>query len=50
MSLKKLIYDSFKNVVVYDFEYSQPPGENPKVVCATFLELKSGNYTLVFRF
>lgn len=42
MSLKNLIYDSFKNVVVYDFEYSQPPGENPKVVCATFLELKSG--------
>ena len=43
MSLKNLILDSFTNVVVFDFEYSQPPGENPKVVCATFLELKSGN-------
>jgi len=41
MSLKNFIFNSFDNIVVYDFEYSQPPGENPKVVCATFWELKS---------
>jgi hypothetical protein len=51
MNLKNFIFEHFKNVVVFDFEFSQPPGENPKPVCCTFKELKSGKsiHSLVFR-
>ena len=42
MNLKDFIFQNFTNVVVFDFEYSQPRGNTPKVVCCTFLELKSG--------
>jgi len=42
MSLLEYIYTFFKNVVVFDFEYSQTPGNNPKPVCCTFKELKTG--------
>jgi len=43
MNLKDFIFANFANVVVYDFEYSQTAGNNPKVVCCSFLELKSGD-------
>ena len=42
MNLKEYIFEHFKNVVVYDFEFRQLPGENPEPVCCTFKELKSG--------
>jgi DNA polymerase-1 len=42
MNLKEFIFEHFKNVVVYDFEFRQLPGENPEPVCCTFKELKSG--------
>jgi len=40
MNLKDYIFTYFKNVVVFDFEYSQTPGNNPKPVCCTFKNLK----------
>ncbi len=42
MNLRDFIFEHFKNVVVYDFEYRQLPGENPEPVCCTFKEIKSG--------
>ena len=42
MNLKDYIFTYFKNVVVFDFEYSQTPGNNPKPVCCTFKNLKDG--------
>ena len=42
MSLIEFIFENFENVVVYDFEYKQTPGNNPSPVCCTFKELKSG--------
>ena len=42
MTLKKFIFEHFKNVVVYDFEYRQLDGNNPEPVCCTFKEIKSG--------
>jgi len=42
MSLIDFLYTYFKNVVVFDFEYSQTPGNNPNPVCCTFRDLKSG--------
>lgn len=41
MTFKDFILNSFDHVVVYDFEFSQPPGHNPKPVCCTFLDLKT---------
>ena len=41
MNLKEYIFEHFKNVVVFDFEFRQLPGENPEPVCCTFKELKS---------
>ena len=41
MSLIEFIFAHFKNVVVFDFEFSQTPGNNPNPVCCTFKELKS---------
>ena len=40
MSLIEFIFENFENVVVYDFEYKQTPGNNPSPVCCTFKELK----------
>lgn len=42
MNLRDFIFEHFKNVVVFDFEYRQLPGENPEPVCCTFKEIKSG--------
>lgn len=42
MNLKDFIFTHFENVVAYDFEYSQTPGNNPKPVCCTFKNLKTG--------
>ena len=42
MTLKDFIFEHFTNVVVFDFEFRQLPGENPEPVCCTFKELKSG--------
>ncbi len=42
MSFLEFIFEHFENVVVFDFEYSQTPGNNPNPVCCTFKELKSG--------
>ena len=42
MNLREFIFEHFKNVVVYDFEFRQLPGENPEPVCCTFKEIKSG--------
>jgi len=42
MTFKEYIFESFINIVVFDFEYSQTPGNNPNPVCCTFKELKSG--------
>ena len=41
MKLIEFIYEHFKNIVVFDFEYRQLPGENPEPVCCTFKEIKS---------
>ena len=42
MSLLDFIFAHFTNVVVFDFEYKQTPGNNPKPVCCTFKEIKHG--------
>ena len=42
MSLLDFIFANFTNVVVFDFEYKQTPGNNPKPVCCTFKETKHG--------
>ncbi len=42
MTFKEYIFESFKNIVVFDFEYKQTNGNNPQPVCCTFKELKTG--------
>ena len=42
MSLVEFVFAHFKNVVVFDDEFKQVPGNNPKPVCCTFKEIKSG--------
>lgn len=37
------LFKTFKNIVVYDYEFRHTPGEkNPTVVCGVYKELKSG--------
>ena len=42
MNFIDFTFTHFKNVVAFDFEYSQTPGNNPKPVCCTFKNLKTG--------
>jgi hypothetical protein len=39
----------FREVVVLDFEYSAPPGENPKPLCMVSHELRSGRRFRIWR-
>ena len=45
MSIKDYIWEQFDYVVVYDYEYSQTPGNNPNPVCVTYKDLKTGKIT-----
>ncbi len=39
--LLEVLKTNFKYIVVFDFEYRQPDGESPMVVCGVYKELKS---------
>ena len=39
------LFDQFKNVVVYDYEYKFTPGNPPEPVCVVYKELHTGQIT-----
>jgi len=39
------IFNQFKNVVVYDYEYKSTPGNPPEPVCVVYKELHTGQIT-----
>jgi DNA polymerase-1 len=45
----QILFSRFAHVVAEDFEFVLLPGERPDVVCGSFLDLKTGQTTLLWR-
>jgi len=43
------LFARFPRVILEDFEFISAPGERPDVVCGAFLDLRTGQTTLLWR-
>ena len=42
MKLLEYLKNIFEHILVFDYEFSQPDGHNPKLVCLAIKDLVSG--------